>query len=782
MGAGCRARGTLRAGLPRSPSHALALVVALVAHRLWTVLTVWGVRHALAVNRLASGVGDVIFYGGMAAPGSGSTSGVATCRCRRSRRRSSRRCWPPKIGASTGIRGSIRSAWRARCSSTRAAARCARARPRSPSSSRGRCFSRTDARWAARSQEAALAVMLEVRLSKAQILELYLNRVYLSAGLYGVEAMSTGAFGKHARDLTLAESALIAGLVQAPSALSPWSNLDGARRRSDTVLARMVAAGDITPAQARGGARRPSDRSARTRRRWCRGTATRRSSSGSSSATGSAATSLRTGRCTPRCCPDCRTPPSSRWPTDSRGSASRGLQAALVALDPATGQRAGRRRRAGLPAVTVQSGHPQPPAAGFGVQAVCVCRGARAGAVAGQRVDGPGEHGAAWQGGMDAAQRLVARRGPRDASPGLLRIQQPGRGGAAAASRCACDSRAGRAMRALANQPDVPSLALGSGLVSPLALTAAYAAFSNGGDAVRPAGDPARARSGRRRRAGRAGAARARAVGGGRLPDDQPDGGRDRAGHRHVGAAVGPAGPVAGKTGSTNEFKDAWFVATRRDVVVGVWVGFDQPATIARDAFGGRIAAPIWADFMRRSSRVVGRRARFKRRPRSRPTSCAASRSSGRWMAVRSTRSTSSRQTPKPRQHCQMHEGTLRQRAQRAVEKAVVGALRSVWNKNLALTSPSGTGSTSHCALRCQVARGWESKSVESQQADAGAVGRPVRRCHQRRALAGAARARCSCRWRGCATSWPARQQPAHRAMLERAVAALEARDQRAFS
>ena len=99
-------------------------------------------------------------------------------------------------------------------------------------------------------QEAVLAVMLEVRLSKAQILELYLNRVYLSAGLYGVEAMSQGAFGKHARDLNLAESVLIAGLVQAPSALSPWSNLDGARRRSDTVLARMVATGDITAAQA----------------------------------------------------------------------------------------------------------------------------------------------------------------------------------------------------------------------------------------------------------------------------------------------------------------------------------------------------------------------------------------------------------------------------------------------------------------------------------------------------------------------------------------------------
>src|SRR4029077_920109 len=75
---------------------------------------------------------------------------------------------------------------------------------------------------------------------------LFRDRVFLSAGVYGVEAMSTSLFGKHASDLTLAEAALIAGLVKAPSALSPWSNFDGAVRRSDHVLARMRAAGFIT--------------------------------------------------------------------------------------------------------------------------------------------------------------------------------------------------------------------------------------------------------------------------------------------------------------------------------------------------------------------------------------------------------------------------------------------------------------------------------------------------------------------------------------------------------
>jgi penicillin-binding protein 1A len=61
--------------------------------------------------------------------------------------------------------------------------------------------------------------------------------------------------------------------------------------------------------------------------------------------------------------------------------------------------------------------------------------------------------------------------------------------------------------------------------------------------------------------------------------------------------------PAGGKTGTTNEFKDAWFVGFSSSVVAGVWVGFDQPRTIGRDAYGSRYALPIWADFMRRVAR-----------------------------------------------------------------------------------------------------------------------------------------------------------------------------------
>jgi penicillin-binding protein 1A len=69
---------------------------------------------------------------------------------------------------------------------------------------------------------------------------------------------------------------------------------------------------------------------------------------------------------------------------------------------------------------------------------------------------------------------------------------------------------------------------------------------------------------------------------------------------RRLGVRV----PVGGKTGTTDDFKDAWFVGFSPSLVVGVWVGFDQPETIGREAYGSRYALPIWANFMQRASRV----------------------------------------------------------------------------------------------------------------------------------------------------------------------------------
>ena len=89
-------------------------------------------------------------------------------------------------------------------------------------------------------QEAILSLWLEHRFSKAEILELYMNRVYFGSGAYGVEAAAQRYFGKSARAVTLAEAAMLAGLVQAPSRLAPNRNPEAAERRAQMVLAAMA--------------------------------------------------------------------------------------------------------------------------------------------------------------------------------------------------------------------------------------------------------------------------------------------------------------------------------------------------------------------------------------------------------------------------------------------------------------------------------------------------------------------------------------------------------------
>lgn len=100
-------------------------------------------------------------------------------------------------------------------------------------------------------QEAVLALWLERKFSKDAILELYLNRVYFGAGAYGVEAAAQRYFAKHARQLSLAEAAMLAGLVKSPSRLAPTRNPGGAERRAQIVLKAMADEGFISPAQAR---------------------------------------------------------------------------------------------------------------------------------------------------------------------------------------------------------------------------------------------------------------------------------------------------------------------------------------------------------------------------------------------------------------------------------------------------------------------------------------------------------------------------------------------------
>ena len=154
------------------------------------------------------------------------------------------------------------------------------------------------------------------------------------------------------------------------------------------------------------------------------------------------------------------------------------------------------------------------------------------------------------------------------------------------------------------NLPDVPSLALGTGLVTPLELTAAYTMFPGGGEIVEPRslvsvadahGDVVFAQDVRRRRVTSAPVAfQMLTMLGGVV--DHGTGAQAR--------ALGVRGPVGGKTGTTDAYHDAWFVGFSSSVVAGVWVGFDTPASIGREAYAARVAVPIWADFMKRIARA----------------------------------------------------------------------------------------------------------------------------------------------------------------------------------
>src|SRR5260221_12648163 len=99
-------------------------------------------------------------------------------------------------------------------------------------------------------QELVLALWIERKFTKNAILELYLNRVYFGAGAYGVEAAAQRYFGKSAKNVTIAEAAMLAGLVKSPSRLAPNRNPEGAEQRAQIVLAAMADAKFITDAQA----------------------------------------------------------------------------------------------------------------------------------------------------------------------------------------------------------------------------------------------------------------------------------------------------------------------------------------------------------------------------------------------------------------------------------------------------------------------------------------------------------------------------------------------------
>jgi len=112
-------------------------------------------------------------------------------------------------------------------------------------------FLKPERTWQRKIQEVVLALMVERRFTKDEILEMYLNRIYLGEGAYGVQAAAQVYFGKNVSDLNLPEAALLAGLTKAPSLYSPFRNPEGALERRNLVLDNMLKYNLITAAQHR---------------------------------------------------------------------------------------------------------------------------------------------------------------------------------------------------------------------------------------------------------------------------------------------------------------------------------------------------------------------------------------------------------------------------------------------------------------------------------------------------------------------------------------------------
>jgi penicillin-binding protein 1A len=456
-----------------------------------------------------------------------------------------------------------------------------------------------------KAQEAVLALLLEQELSKDQILELYLNRVYLSAGVYGVETMSRNLFGKSANALTLSEASMIAGLIRAPSALSPWTNYDGALERSHVVLQRMRVEGFISVAQERGAAQvrpriRPFPGAVESRNGYAKEFLRqqfRDRFGGDHPPDWEVRTTF---------VPELQEAAERAVESGLRRFGNRNLQAALVAIDPATGgvlamvggrdfresqfNRAWRSRR--------QPGSAFKPflyaaALSRGYSPVSVLDGLSS--IAPQGPDEWAPRNAEGE-STDALTLRAALLESNNRAAASLQQKI----GSRPVLRLASDV-------GLHDLPDVPSLSLGTGLVTPLDLTAAFSAFPNGGYAVHARG-----------------IVRVIDADGGIAYDNPVSQERvitpqvayqmvsmleDVVGRGTAAAArttYGVRFPVAGKTGTTDEFKDAWFVGFTSNVVAGVWVGEDQPASIGREAYGARYALPIWSDFIKAAARSRG--------------------------------------------------------------------------------------------------------------------------------------------------------------------------------
>lgn len=472
--------------------------------------------------------------------------------------------------------------------------------------------------------ELRVARLLEDALTKDQILELYLNVIYLGNGVYGVEGAARDLFGKRVRDVTVAEGAMLAALPKGPSVYTPRRNPGRALARRNLVLSLMREEGYLSESAFARASRVPLPK---PRAAWrapeppesyaldlvrslVDSVLRARNERGTEvvvHTTLDAQAQRVAQRTVQRRAVEIERQ-SSRWWVDDDDPDANVVQGAMVALDPRTGDiRAivgGRTHVRGTFNRAVRSRRQPGSAFKPFVYAAALSAGLTPASVF---EDAPVfvdlGHGDPWTPANyddEYAGRMTMRRAlMRSSNTVTVRV-----------SRTVGEANVVSAARAngiASPLKAIPSLALGAMEVTPLELVTAYAPFSNGGVRVKP-------------RLVR----RIERIDGTLIWSSEPEltptmDPRDAfqvtsmlrgvvdGGTGNVVRAMGVQGPVAGKTGTTNDGADTWFVGYTPVLVAGFWFGYDTPRTLGGAASGARMAAPAWAQFYREGWKERGR-------------------------------------------------------------------------------------------------------------------------------------------------------------------------------
>jgi len=438
-------------------------------------------------------------------------------------------------------------------------------------------------------QELMLALWLEYRFSKEQILTIYLNRVYLGAGTYGVDAAARKYFNRPATRLSTYQAAMLAGLLKAPSRYNPLASPDRAEARTAQVLQNLVEAGYLTAAQVsaaeRGKGRVLVPRSQRIARHfvdWVLDQVPSYVSGGDHDLT--VITTLDADL-------QQRAERSLERGLAAEGRQRRAANGAVVVMDPTGAIRAmvGGRNYAASQFNRVTLARRQP---GSAFKPLVYLAGLEAGlspdtlmldAPISIRGWAPKNFDDKYQGNMTLDVALA-----RSVNTVAIRVAQK-----------AGPERIVAIARRLGIRDDMKpdlSLALGTAETSLLDLTAAYGPFANGGFGVWPFGIQ-EIRDGRGktlyRRTG---------AGPGRVVPARFIAPMNRMLAHVISDGTGRNArldrPAAGKTGTSQNYRDAWFIGFTADFIAGVWIGNDD-GTPMKGLTGGGLPARLWAQVMR---------------------------------------------------------------------------------------------------------------------------------------------------------------------------------------